>query len=100
MWLRGHAEQEIAAERDIMASGSEETTRSKRRSRMPRERELGRWCKTSPQMLSDPKSRAARSFSSFLGRADADESIETPHQPNNAQSELASPAAPDTGRAR
>ena len=54
--LRGHAEQEIAAERGIMASGSEETTRSKRRSRMLRERELGRWCKTSPQMLSDPKS--------------------------------------------
>ena len=36
---------------------------------MPRERELGRWCKTSPQMLFDPKNRAARSFSSFLVEA-------------------------------
>ena len=34
---------------------------------MPRERELGRWCKMSPQILFDPKSRAARSFSLFLG---------------------------------
>ena len=29
---------------------------------MPRERELGRWCKTSPQMLSDPKNRGAPSL--------------------------------------
>ena len=54
--LRGHAKQEFAHERRVMASGSVETTRSKRRSRMLRERELGRWCKTSPQILSDPKS--------------------------------------------
>lgn len=60
--LRGHAKQEFAHERRVMASGSVETTRSKRRSRMPRERELGRWCKTSPQMLSDPKIGAAPSF--------------------------------------
>ena len=33
---------------------------------MPRERELGRWCKTSPQMLSDPKNGAAPSLLSFL----------------------------------
>ena len=34
---------------------------------MPRERELGRWCKTSPQILFDPKNRAAPSFSLVLG---------------------------------
>ena len=65
-WLRGHAEQEFAGERGIMASGSEETTRSKRRRDEPGERELGPRCETSPQMLSDPKIGAAPSFSSFL----------------------------------
>ena len=56
-WLRGHAEQEFAGERGIIASGSEETTRSKRRRKRSGERELRPRCKTSPQMLCHPKSR-------------------------------------------